>query len=159
MIDITFILILVATVITGLLAGIGLDKSIVQLPARHRLGVVAFADFSRANDLGNGLIVYPVLGIGAAALTILAALVAYGRGIPLAHAWLLYLSALLALLHSVATTRAAPNMLSLRQPIQDEATLSETLNRFAKWHNIRAILLLLNFLTLVGALMAYRVMP
>ena len=32
-IDITLILILVAAVVTGLLAGVSLDKSIVQLPA------------------------------------------------------------------------------------------------------------------------------
>jgi hypothetical protein len=62
---------------------VGLDKSLVQLPARHRIGVVAFAAFSRANDLGNGLILYPALGIGAALLTILAALTAMLRGIPL----------------------------------------------------------------------------
>jgi hypothetical protein len=159
MIDLTLVLILAATVTTGLLAGIGLDKSIVQLPARHRLGVVAFAAFSRVNDLGNGLILYPMLGIGAAALTILAALSGYWRGTPVVHAWPLYISALLALLHSFTTTRAAPNMLSLRQPTSDEATLIETLNRFARWHNLRAILLLLNFLMLVWALVAYRTMP
>jgi hypothetical protein len=154
-VDLTFILILAATVVTGLLAGVGLDKSLVQLPARHRMGVVAFAAFSRANDLSNGLIVYPVLGIGAALLTIIAALAAVLRGTPLAHAWPLYISALLALLHSVTTTRAAPNMLSLRQPTNDEARLTETFNRFAKWHNVRAVLLLLNFVVLIWALVTY----
>ena len=53
-IDITFILILAAAVVTGLLAGVSLAKSIVQLPARHRMGIVEFAAFSRAADLGNG---------------------------------------------------------------------------------------------------------
>ena len=62
-IDFTFILILAATILTGLLAGASLDKAIVQLPARHRMGVIGFAAFSKANDLGNGLIFYPVLGI------------------------------------------------------------------------------------------------
>src|SRR5687768_18517520 len=73
-IDITLILVFSATVMTGLLAGMNLDKSIVQLPARHRMGVVAFAAFSRANDLGNGLIAYPILGIGSALLTIMSAI-------------------------------------------------------------------------------------
>jgi len=154
-INLTFILILAATVVTGLLAGASLDKSIVQLPARHRMGVVGFAAFSRANDLGNGLIVYPVFGISAALLTIIAALAAFLQGTPLAHAWPLYISALLALLHSVTTTRAAPNMLSLRQPTSDEAILTETLNHFAKWHNLRAVLQLLNFMMLVWAAVAY----
>jgi hypothetical protein len=153
--NLTFSLILAATVLTGLLAGISLDKAIVQLPARHRMGVIGFAAFSRANDLGAGLIVYPVLGIGAALLTIIAALAVFFQGVPLADAWPLHTSALLALLHSVATARAAPNMLRLRQPADDEALLTETLDRFAKWHNLRAVLQLLNFLMLVWAAFAY----
>lgn len=153
--DITFMLILAATIVTGLLAGASLDKSLVQLPARHRMGVASFAAFSRANDLGNGLIVYPALGISAALLTIITALAAFLQDTSLAHAWPLYISALLALLHSVMTARAAPNMLSLRQPSTDETILAETLNRFARWHNLRAILQLLNFIMLVWSAVAY----
>jgi hypothetical protein len=156
---ITLILILAATITTGLLAGASLDKAIVQLPARHRMGVVGFAAFSRANDLGNGLIAYPVLGIGAALLTIIAAFAAFLQRTPLAHAMPLYIAALLALLHSVTTSRAAPNMLSLRQGTNDETILTETLNRFAKWHNLRTILQLLNFGMLVWAIVAYVTAP
>ncbi len=65
MIDLLSIFIPGAIVLTGLLAGISLDKALVQLPARRRMGVVAFAGFSRANDLGNGLVLYPLLGVGA----------------------------------------------------------------------------------------------
>ena len=154
-IDLTFILILAAEIVTGLLAGASLDKSLVQLPARHRMGIVGFAAFSRANDLGNGLYVYPLLGIGAALLTIIAAFAAFLQGTPLAHAWPLYISAFLAVLHSLATTRAAPNMLSLRASSSDEATLTESLNRFAKWHNVRAVLQCLNFIMLVLAAVVY----
>lgn len=148
----TLILILAATVVTGLLAGISLDKALVQLPARHRMGVVGFSAFSRANDLGNGLVLYPMLGIGAALLTMGAAVAAFLQGSSQVNAWLLYVSVLLALLHSGATARAAPNMLSLRQTSNDEAVLTPIINRFAKWHNVRAILQLLNFLTLVAYL-------
>jgi hypothetical protein len=154
-IDLAFILILAATVLTGLLAGISLDKAIVQLPARHRMGVIGFAAFSRANDLGAGLIVYPVLGIAAALFTILAALVVFLQGTSLTHAWPLYISALLALLHSIATSRAAPNMLSLRNTTDDEALLTGALDRFARWHTVRAVLQLLNFLMLLWAVVAY----
>jgi hypothetical protein len=154
-IALTFTLILAATIITGLLAGISIDKSVVQLPARHRMGVVAFATFSRANDLGTGLIVYPVLGIAAALLTMFAALAAYLQGAAFAQAWPLYISAVLAVLHSAATARAAPNMLSLRQPNISEAKLTEALDRFARWHNLRAVLQLFNFIMLVWAIVAY----
>ena len=154
-INLAFMLILAATVLTGLLAGISIDKAFVQLPARHRMGVIAFAAFSRANDLGAGLIVYPVLGIAAALLTIVATTAVFLQGTPLAHAWPLYISALLALLHSITTARAAPNMLSLRQPTDDEAILAGALDRFARWHNVRAVLQLLNFLMLLWAAVAY----
>ena len=154
-ISLTLMLILAATIVTGLLAGISLDKALVQLPARYRMGVADFAAFSRANDLGNGLVAYPVLGISAAALTILAALVVFVQNTSFEHAWPLYLSALLALLHSVATSRAAPTLLTLRQSISDEARLSEIFNRFAKWHNLRAVLQVLNFMMLVWALVVY----
>ncbi len=156
-VDFVLVLILAATVVTGLLAGASLDKAIVQLPARQRMGVVAFSAFSRANDLGNGLIVYPAFGISAALLTIIAALTAFLQGAPSTHIWPLYISALLAVLHSVTTARAAPNMLSLRGPNSDETILTETLNRFAKWHNLRAVLQLLNFVMLLWAVVAYSV--
>jgi hypothetical protein len=154
-IDLTLILILAATLPTGLLAGISLDKALVQLPARHRMGVIGFAAFSRANDLGNGLIVYPVLGVSAALLTVVAAIAAVVQGISLAHAWPLYVSALLALLHTFTTLRAAPNMLKLRQPTNDEALIARTLDLFAQWHNLRTVLQILNFLMLLWAVAAY----
>jgi hypothetical protein len=154
-IDITLILLFGATVMTGLLAGISLDKSLVQLPARHRVGLIGFAAFSRANDLGNGLIVYPVLGIGSAVLTIIAAVAAYWHGALLSDAWLLYLSVVLTLLHTLSTAQAAPTMLSLRGPISDEKTLSSILDRFEKWHTLRAVLQVADFMTLAGALIVY----
>jgi hypothetical protein len=154
-IDSTLILIVTALIMTGLLAGASLDKSVVQLPARHRMGVVKFAVFSRANDLGNGVIAYPILGIGSALSTITAALAAYWQGLSFTVAGPLYLSALLAVLHTISTTQAAPTMLQLRQPIHDEKTLILIFRRFERWHNVRMVLQVLNFITLIWALIAY----
>ena len=154
-VNVTLVLILAATVVTGLLAGASLDKALVQLSARHRLGVIGFAAFSRANDLGNGLIAYPLFGIGAALLTIIAALAALLQNMPLALSAPLCISAVLALLHSLMTARAAPAMLSLRRLDDDEAALTNTFDHFARWHNRRTILQVLNFITLVWALVAY----
>ena len=153
--DIVSILIVAATAMTGLLAGASLDKAVVQLPARHRLGTAAFAAFSRANDLGRGLFFYPFMGIGAALLTILAGLGAILRATPLAQAWPLYIAVLLAILHSIATARAAPNMLSLGKTSGDEKKLAATFDRFAFWHTIRAVLQILDFFFLIWAILAY----
>lgn len=153
-IDLTLLLIALAGLVNGLLAGMSLDKAVVQLPARKRMGIPAFAAFSLANDLGNGLVAYPVLGIAAALLSLLAALCAFLQGVAWARAWPLDLAALLAILHSLATARAAPNMLSLLTT-DDEPGQAASLDRFAAWHNLRAALQLLNFAVLIWALIAY----
>ena len=152
--DAPLILLAIATVLTGLLAGISLDKWVVQLPARHQIGIRPFAAFSRANDLGNGLVLYPVLGVGAALVTIAAALIANSPRLTGTPAWAVDSSAVLAVLHSLVTTRAAPQILRLRDPGTDQAAMAAALDRFAAWHAARAILQLLNFLTLLWSVIA-----
>ena len=72
-------LIIAAVAFNGVLSGASLDQSIKQLPARRRMGVIAFSAYSRAADLGNGIVWYAILGVGAALLTIAAAVDAYLR--------------------------------------------------------------------------------
>jgi hypothetical protein len=71
-----------ALVADGLLAGLSLDKVIVQLPARRRMGVVGYAGYARSADLGNGVAFYALVGVSAAVLTVAAFGVAAGRGAP-----------------------------------------------------------------------------
>ncbi len=47
-----------------ILGDAGVDRLLLQLPARRRLGAVAYAHYVHATELRNGLIVYPLLGIG-----------------------------------------------------------------------------------------------
>lgn len=128
----------------------------MKLPARRRVGVVAYAAFARGNDLGNGLVVYPLLGVGAALLTILTTLFAFISQGSMELLLPLSLATLLSVLHTGATTRAAPLMLSLKTTPDDEALLSAKLDRFAHWHTIRATLQVLAFFLLVWALMVLR---
>jgi hypothetical protein len=141
---ITWVLIL-ATLTSGLLAGISLDKSLVQLPARHQMGVVAFAAFSRAADLGRGLIWYPLLGIGAPVLILIALLLQGVQGFRGASTLPLILAAVLGLAHVIATSPAAPVLLLLRQGIPDAATLQALYQRFTAWHTVRCILQVATF--------------
>ncbi len=60
------ILIVVGTVLFGLLAGSAVDRGIVSFPARRRVGTIAWARYSRAADLGNGIYLYPFLAIAGA---------------------------------------------------------------------------------------------
>jgi hypothetical protein len=154
--NLVLLLLGIATAINGLLAGLNVDTALVKLPTRRRIGAVAYVTFARGNDLGNGLLVYPLLGVGAALLTVLATLFAFISQARMEVLLPLSLATLLSLLHTIATTRAAPLMLSLKSTPDDEALLSAKLNRFAHWHAVRATLQVLAFFLLVWALIVSR---
>ena len=145
-------LIALATAINGLLSGLNVDAAFVKLPARRRIGAVAYATFARGNDLGNGLVVYPLLGVGAALLTVLATALAYAERSSMEVLLLLSLASLLSLLHTFATTRAAPVMLSLEEAPDDETILAAKLDLFARWHAVRATFQVLAFFVLLWVL-------
>lgn len=65
-------LFLAASGINGLLAGTSITKSVVELPAGKKIGSLAFAAYSRAADLKNGLLWYSFLGIIGPVLTVTA---------------------------------------------------------------------------------------
>ena len=149
-------LLVLATATNGLLAGLNVDTALVKLPARRRIGAVAYATFARGNDLGNGLLVYPLLGVGAALLTVLATVFAYLVFAPMELLLPLSIAFLLSLLHTFATTRAAPIMLSLKNTPDDETLLAAKLDRFASWHAVRATLQVIAFFTLLWTLVVSR---
>ena len=150
--NLVVLMIAIASAINGLLAGLNMDTALVKLPARRRIGASSYATFARGNDLGNGLVVYPLLGIGAALLTVFATAVAYIERSTMEVLLPLTLASLLSVLHSFATTRAAPVMLSLKDASNDEATLSAKLDRFARWHAVRATFQGAAFFVLLWAL-------
>ena len=118
--SLTLIPIVTATAADGQLAGASLDQSIKQLPTRHKIGLVAYSEYSRASDLGPGILSYGHLGVGAALLTIAAAVAAFLECVLPASATPLYMAAGLAVLHSLVTTQAAPTNFSQRRVAKDE---------------------------------------
>jgi len=154
--DWTLGLTLAATAAIGLLAGASLDQSLKQLPARHRIGAVAYSGYSRASDLGNGIVYYALLGVSAAVLNIAAAFAAYLQGIAPQQANPVYLGAVFAVLHSLATTRAAPTLLGQRKVSADDVpALAALFTRFERWQTIRCVLQVVNFGIMLWALLAY----
>src|SRR5258708_16010745 len=149
------LLVVVATVFNGILAGASLDQSIKQLPARHKTGVVAYSAYSQASDLGNGIAWYAILGVGAALLTIIAELIAFFQGSGVPSAVPIYIAAVLSILHSLMTTQAAPTLFSQRRHPQDEAALREIFNRFERWQTLRAFFQVLTFGALLWAIATY----
>jgi hypothetical protein len=150
----TEILIIAATVLHGFLAGGNLERALVHMPAWRKLGPPAWAAFSRQADLGRGLFLYPFEAILGAVLAVGAAVAfQFDAGAARAAALPLYLGAALALAGLLATTQAAPKMLSLRRLRDDDtAALQRAFDGFEFWGNVRAVLQVLAFLANVWAL-------
>ena len=126
--------------------------ALVKLPTRKRIGPVAYAQFARGNDLGNGKIVYPALGVLALILVLAVTVIAWANHEPASIMTLLALAAALTILHSLCTAKAAPIMLSLAKTADEAQLLTEKLSRFALWHTFRAILQGAAFIVLVWTL-------
>jgi hypothetical protein len=153
--DGTLILIALATAADGMLTGASLDQSIKQLPARYKIGMVAYSAYSRAADLGPGIVWYALLGVGAAVLTLAAAIVAYVQVVPVTRAWPIYVAAGLSVVHSLATTRAAPTNFSQRRVASDEERLRAVFARFERWQTVRAGFQVLTFAAILVGLITY----
>ncbi len=149
-------LIVGATVFNGILAGISVEVALVKLPTRKRIGALAYANFARGSDLGNGLWVYPTWAIGATLLTFAATIVALIEQEPSTLLVPLVLASLTCIGHFLATAQAAPTMLRVVKTPDDPALLTPLLDRFARWHSVRATLQVLTFLLLIWSLLVRR---
>lgn len=154
------LLLIVASIVDGLLAGASVDQSVEQLPARHRIGVVAYHAYSQASHMANGRFWLIPLGIAGPVLRVVAAV--WGRSLDLPHqaAFPLYFAAGLGVAHALSTVKAgginwalAPWQPPGRQ-ITDEATLTDVFRRFARWQGLRASLQFFTFAVGVWALSA-----
>jgi hypothetical protein len=58
-----FLSLVLATGVNGILAGINLDRYIVQVPAFRRLSVEQWVAYARFADLRTGLVWYPLLAV------------------------------------------------------------------------------------------------
>lgn len=153
--DLSFILTVATVAGNGMLAGASLDQSFKQLPARHRIGAVAYSAYARAADLGPGILWYALLGIGAALLTVAAATAAVAQGIAVPISAPLVAAAVLSALHSFATSQAAPTMFSQRRVPQTEEALGAVFNRFTRWQTVRATLQVLTLAAMLWALIVW----
>ncbi len=137
----------------GLLAGLSVDRTLVALPAWRKVGPEAWAAFSRDADLGNGLVVYPLLGVGAPLLSLgVGGSFALDPGVAAAGLPILA-AALISVAHLLATARAAPNMAKIRSA-RDRIALQQAFDAFERWQRVRAILQSLTFAANIWALVA-----
>jgi hypothetical protein len=154
--NLILVLLIASTALIGMLAGASLDQSFKQLPARHRLGSVAFSRYSRAADLTNGIAFYAALGIGALLVSLASAVAVRLAGISSMAANPIYLATTLSVLHTLTTARAAPlNFSQKKVPEEDERMLRSIQNKFTMWQSIRCVLQVANFGVNLWAMVAY----
>jgi hypothetical protein len=140
-------LLIAATLFGGLLAGANIDRAIVQNSAWRDIGALAWAAYSRHADLSSrGFMLYPVLGIGGALLSVAAAVSLRRDKRAARYAALpIYAGAALTVGGLLVTTQAAPIMLSVATMGDDPARLQQAMDGFAFWGGIRGVLQVLAF--------------
>jgi hypothetical protein len=134
----TSLFLIVAALLLGSLAD-SLARTLVEMPAWRHLGAEAWAAFSRRADLGNGEVMYPLVGIGGTVLILAAAIAFRLSPRPLSVAIPLYGAALMAICVMLTTTQAAPIMLSLHRIGDHPAALQQAFEDFYRWDSIRAV--------------------
>jgi hypothetical protein len=149
-------LVIATAALSGIGAGASLDVSIRQLPARHRIGVLAYSAYSQATDLGTARVWYPPLGIGTLLLALATVVVAFFQQTALPHALPIYVAAALWIVHLLITLIwALPTLPRQRQFPHDEHQLAALFNRFERLQTVRAVLDVVIFGTTLWALVSY----
>jgi len=147
-----FVLALTA-VFEGIRAGSGLFRVLLDLPARFRLGPVAFAEFSRATDLSTrGIVFYVLYGFGGALLTAAAWLVASRARASRSVRALTGAACICSALVLILTLQAAPLMWSVGSSPNEPAMLADLLDRFTFWTTLRIACVEVSFLAIVTAM-------
>jgi hypothetical protein len=155
MVDTTVILVVATTALSGIAAGTSLDVSLRQLPARHRIGVLAYSAYSRATDLGTAVFWYISVGVSALLFALATALVASLQRTPMAHLFPIMLFACLWIVHLLITLIWAVPTLSLQRQVTDEPQLTIMFTRFERLQTVRVVIDVLIFGATLWALVSY----
>jgi hypothetical protein len=143
----------VAAGFEGLRAGAGTFRALLDLPARTRVGPLAFAEFSRATDLSRtGVVFYVVFGVGGALITAAAWLIAARTREPSVVRRLLATSAVASLLVLILTSQVAPLMWHVGSAPPDPVLLRALLDRFTAWTVARIVCVDVSFAAVLAAL-------
>ena len=143
-------LIALACIITGLLAGSGVDRYIVQVPAWKQFGVTKWASYSRYAEFGNGLYLYPFEVLGSFILLFtMSAIVLMDKTRYRNIAGTIHLATLFATIGLIFTFFTFPVMMSVQTMPGDDMQIQNAFDKFHFWGMLRAAAHLLSFCTCV----------
>jgi hypothetical protein len=149
-----WLLLIVGTLLSGLLAGATIDRLVVGLPAWRYVGIIAWAEYSRHADLGNGIFIFPVEAIGSFSVLIASAIILLknqNKSVEKSISLPVHLASIFALLGLILTFFAGPFMLSIRN-MNDPALLQHAFDQFYYWSTFRGIAQVLSFFACVWAM-------
>jgi len=146
------ILLAATTAVRGLGAGLIYDVALVSLPVRRKIGAIPYTQYALALFSGNGIRTYGPVSILGALLTLAVTIVAFALEKPALVTSSIAVAFLATIIAFFGTSRALPAILSLRQTPDDETRLSQTLDRFARWHTFSTAFQVISFVALVVAL-------
>ena len=145
-----------ANLLGGLLAGMATNKVLVEMPAWAEVSVLSWTSFTRAEDMGLGLILFPVIGGSALLLTAAAAAAFhFDRTAAQSGAVPVYAAVVLAVAALVVTVGLlAPPRLSLKQAGANVAELQQIFASVDRWWKVKALLHVITFGSNLWALVA-----
>lgn len=149
-------IVLAACVPDGILAGGGIQRALVHMPAWRHLGPVAWATFSRYADLSTtGMILYPTEAFAGMILSVIAAILISRRSrARLPFALPVFAAALFTIGGLLLTLKAAPIMLGVRHLGDDPTALGRAFDGFEFWGGLRTVSQVLGFFANLWSLAA-----
>jgi len=150
------IILSIACLIGGLMAGTDIFRYVIEVPAWRHLNILTWKEYSLHADLGNGTWLFPAEAIGSALpLLICSLIIIRNKNTNHSFAIPVHLATIFALLGLGFTFFAAPYMLHIPETADDPMVLQQTFNSFHFWGTLRAIVQVLSFCACTWAL--YRI--
>lgn len=145
--SVTKVLALSAVLFGGILAGVTANRALVQLPAFERIGVISWANLTRAENHGIGAFFYPVVGLIALLSTVATAIASrFDRAARDSPKFPTYSAVVLAIGAAVVTRAVlVPAMFSLRAAGDDAIALQRIFLVNARWWGVNDVLHVLTF--------------
>jgi hypothetical protein len=149
-----WLVVLLATtaVVRGMGAGIIYDAALVSPPLRNRIGVVAYAQYLRANLAGFGGKSYVTVAWAGLLLTCGATVAAFLTAGTAAVSWWTTGSLAATAIAFLGTGLALPMLFRVMRTADDPAQLTPLLGRYSRWYAFSAVWQAVAFVAAVVAL-------
>jgi hypothetical protein len=145
-------LIILATILSGWLAGATVERFIVEFPAFRRIDIICWGNYTRHADLGNGIFFYPPLAIVPFFCLVIAVIIIIRyRSSAVYIRPALYISLFLSFMGLFFTFFAAPVMLTVAHMPNNPDLLKNSLDNFYFWSLFRGIAQVLLFFSCLWA--------